>query len=244
AGARPHDQGDLRDHAGGVDVALEDLGVEPEGDHALLDPGAARVVDPDDRAAGLQRVVHHLDDLLAEDLAERSAEDREVLREHRDVAAVDRPVPGHHAVAVRPLAVEAEAGRPVPGELVELDEGPLIEQEGEPLPGGHLALGVLLLHRSLGAGVQRLLKAALKILDLAGGRVDVDLLGAFGAHPSPTTPRSRPGPRVRRVRSAITTDRVTSRRSSMGAGWRIRCAVLPGPAGTAARGHGPSRRPR
>ena len=40
---------------------------------------AARVDDADDRAAGLHREVHDLDDLLAGDLAERAAEDREVL---------------------------------------------------------------------------------------------------------------------------------------------------------------------
>ena len=48
AGGRAHDQGDLRDDAGGVHVALEDLAVEAEGDHALLDPRAAALVDADD----------------------------------------------------------------------------------------------------------------------------------------------------------------------------------------------------
>ena len=84
-------------------VAVEDLGVQAERDDALLDPRAAAVVDADHRAAGLQRVVHHLDDLLAEDLAERAAEDREVLAEHADRPAVDGAVAGHHAVAVGPV---------------------------------------------------------------------------------------------------------------------------------------------
>ena len=111
AGARAHDQGDLRDDAGGVHVAPEDLAVEAERDHALLDAGAAALVDADDRAAGLDREVHDLDDLLAVDLAERAAEDGEVLGEHADLAAVDGAVAGDDAVAVgrffsRPKAVE------------------------------------------------------------------------------------------------------------------------------------------
>ena len=119
AGARAHDQRDLRDDAGAQHVAAEDLAVQAERDHALLDAGAAGVVDADDRAAGLQGEVHDLDDLLAEDLAEAAAEDREVLGEHAHLAAVDGAVAGDHAVAVRALLVQAERAGAVAGERVE-----------------------------------------------------------------------------------------------------------------------------
>ena len=56
------------------------------------------------------RQVHDLDDLLAEDLAERPAEHREVLGEHADLAAVDRAVAGDDAVAVGAVVLEAERG--------------------------------------------------------------------------------------------------------------------------------------
>ena len=108
AGAGAHDQRDLRDHAGGVHVAPEDLAVQAERDDALLDARAGALVDADDRAAGLDGEVHHLGDLLAVDLAERAAEDREVLGEHADLAAVDGAVAGDHAVAVRPVLLQAE----------------------------------------------------------------------------------------------------------------------------------------
>ena len=93
ARGRPHDQADLRDHAGGAGVAEEDLREQPERDHALLDAGAAAVVDADDRAAGLHRVVHDLDDLLAVDLAEGPAEHGEVLAEHATGRPSTVPVP-------------------------------------------------------------------------------------------------------------------------------------------------------
>ena len=182
ARARPHHQRDLRDHPGGADVAEEDLPVEAETDHALLDPGAAGVVDPHHRAADLHRQVHHLDDLLAEDLAERAAEDGEVLGEDADLAAVDGAVAGDHAVAVRAGAVQPEVGRPVPGQLVQLDEGTGVEQQLDPLAGGLLAPGVLLLDRAGGAGVHRLVHPPLQIRQLAGGAVDVDLDLAARAH--------------------------------------------------------------
>src|SRR5690606_14996957 len=176
ARARSHDQRDLRHHAGGVHVPLEDLREQTEGDHALLDARPAAVVDPDDRAADLERVVHHLDDLLAVDLTERAAEPGRVLAVSRARPPVRRAVAGDHAVAVRPVPVDPEVVRAVPGELVELDERPLVEERLDALARGHLAFGVLLLHRTRGAGVERLLPAPLEIGDLARGGVDVDAL--------------------------------------------------------------------
>ena len=172
---------DLRDHAGRVHVAAEDLAVEAERDHALLDPGAGALVDADDRAAGLDGEVHHLGDLLAVDLAQRAAEDREVLGEHAHLAAVDGAVAGHHAVAVRALLLQAERRRPVPGQLVELDERALVEEQLDPLAGGLAALGVLLLDRLRRAGVHRLVEAAVEVLQLARRGVDVDVLRDVGA---------------------------------------------------------------
>ena len=160
-------------------VAAEDLAVHAQRRHALLDAGAAGVVDADDRAAGLQREVHHLDDLLAVDLAQRAAEDGEVLGEHGDRAAVDGAVAGDHAVAVRAVVLQAEVGRAVPGELVQLDERALVEQQFDPLTGRQLALGVLLLDGARGAGVRRLVDTALQVRELARGGVDVDLLRLY-----------------------------------------------------------------
>ncbi len=67
------------------------------------------------------------------------------------------------------------------GELVQLDEGALVQEEFDALAGGEFALGVLLLHGALRAGVGRLLDTPLQIRELARGRtdVDVDLLALF-----------------------------------------------------------------
>lgn len=175
ARARSHDQRDLRDDTGGVHIAPEDLREEAQRRHAFLDTGAAAVVDADDRAAGLQREVHHLDDFLTVDLTERAAEDGEVLRVHADGAAVDRAVPGDDTVPVRPVLLDPEVRRAVPGEFVELDEGALVQQQVHALARRQLALRVLLLHRAGGPRVGRLLDAALQVRELARGGVDVGL---------------------------------------------------------------------
>src|SRR5205085_11792290 len=102
--------------------APEDLRIPGERDDALLDPRAAGVVDPYDGAAELRRQVHHLADLLREDLAERAAEDGEVLREDEDLAAEDRPVARDDGVAVRAPVEHAEVRLTVAHVAVELDE--------------------------------------------------------------------------------------------------------------------------
>ena len=178
ARVRPHNQRDLRDHPGGVRVAPEDLAVEAQRHDAFLDPRAAALVDADDRPAGLDRQVHHLDDLLAVHLAERPAEHRHVLAEHRDRPAVDGAVPGHHAVAVGPVVLLPEVRRPVPRVLVQLDERTGIEQQVDPLARGHLPLGMLLVHRARRTGVHRLVIAPVEVSEFAGGGVDVRLLAA------------------------------------------------------------------
>ncbi len=201
-GAVAHDHRDLRDDARGVHVAAEDLAVQAERDDALLDARARALVDADDRAAGLDGEVHDLDDLLAVDLAEGAAEDGEVLAEHADLAAVDGAVAGDHAVAVGAGLLQAERGGAVACQLVELDEGALVEEDLDALAGGLAALRVLLLDRLLRPGVHGLVEASLQVGELAGGGVDVEPrlgrgdVGAFSglrAHGSPESPGPRTG---------------------------------------------------
>jgi hypothetical protein len=180
ARVRAHDQRDLRHDAGRGHVAAEDLAVEAERDDALLDARAAALVDADDRPAGPDRQVHDLDDLLAVDLAERAAEDRDVLAEHAHRAAVHGAVAGHHAVTVGPVALLAEVRRAVPGQLVQFDERAGVEQQLDALTGGLLALGVLLLDHARRAGVHCFLVAPVQVGQLPGRGVDVRLLAGGG----------------------------------------------------------------
>ena len=173
AGAGAHDQADLRDHAGAFDVAGEDVAVGAERDDALLDPGAAGVVDADDRRPDLGGEVHHLAHLLRHHLAETAAEDGEVLGEDEDSSPFDRAVAGDDGVAPGPFLLHLEVVGAVAHEGVELLEGAGVEQLLDPLAGGHLALRVLLLDRLLGGGVDRRLAQLAQVgeLLLVGDRV-------------------------------------------------------------------------
>ena len=126
---------------------------------------------PDHRPAGLQREIQYLDDLFAVDLAERPAEDGDVLGEHADVPAVDGAVAGDDAVAVRPVVGQPEVGRAVPGERVELDERSRVQQHVDPLAGGLLALGVLPFDGLGRPGVHVFVQPAVEVGQLAGGGV-------------------------------------------------------------------------
>ena len=149
ARARPEDERDLRHDARGLDVAPEDLGVAGERDDALLDPRPAGVVDPDDGTADLHGHVHHLADLLREHLAQRAAEDGEVLREDAHRPAEHGAVARHDRVAPGPLLAHPELHLAVAHEAVELDERARVEQPLDPLAREQLAALVLLRGRLL-----------------------------------------------------------------------------------------------
>ena len=131
---RTHDQRDLRDHSGGEDVVAEDPAVQTQGHHTLLDAGTGAIVDPDQWPPGLQGQFLDLDDLLAVDLAEASAEHRRVLAEDAHVASVNGAVAGDHTIAHGPVVLQAEVGAAVARQTVELHEGTLVEQGQDAFP--------------------------------------------------------------------------------------------------------------
>jgi hypothetical protein len=78
-------------------------------------------------------------------LGERAAEDREVLREDEDAAAVDEPVACDDAVAGVELFFEPKVVRTVYDELVKLLKSAVVEKELDALARSPLAGLVLAL---------------------------------------------------------------------------------------------------
>src|SRR6185436_12961325 len=98
-------------------------------------------------------------------LAERAAEDGEVLRERVDEPALHGPVAGDDAVAGDALLVHVEVHRAMDDELVELLERARIEQQRDALARGELAVVVLAVDASLTATQLALLLAALELFE-------------------------------------------------------------------------------
>ena len=165
AGARTHDDGDLRDDARGQHVAQEHLAVAAERRHALLDARAAGVEQADDRRAVLQRHVLDLGHLLGVRFRQRAAEHREVLGEDVDHAAVDGAPAGDHAVARDLGLLHAEVGAAVLDVHVELLEGVLVHQELDALARRELAALVLGVDARLPAAEAGLRPALLQLFD-------------------------------------------------------------------------------
>ena len=151
AGARPHDDGNLRDDAGRRDVPFEHLAVAAERGDAFLDAGAAGVEQADDRRARAHRHVLDLDDLLRVRLRQRAAEHGEVLGEDEDAAAVHRAPAGDDAVAGDLRFLHAELVGAVLDEHVELLERVAVHQELDALARGELAALVLVVDAALAA---------------------------------------------------------------------------------------------
>src|SRR5215218_6668259 len=167
AGAGPDDNGDLGHHPGGEHVAVEDVGVAGQRDDALLDARPTRVVDPDNGTSRGDGEVHDLADLLRVDFAQRTTEDGEVLREDADLATRDLAVARDHPVPQGPVLLEPETVRAVHPVAVQLDEGAMVQQELDALPGRQLAAFALPLDGLLGGRVGRGLAEVPETLYLA-----------------------------------------------------------------------------
>jgi hypothetical protein len=88
----------------------------------FLNAGTAAVIDADTGHAHFQRKIHHLADLLSEHLAERTAENGEILRKKADRTAVDRAVAGNHPVTKRFALRHAEIHGSVDGKCIEFNK--------------------------------------------------------------------------------------------------------------------------
>ena len=143
AGARTHDHRDLRDHPGSEHVAQEHLAIAAKRRHPFLDARAARVEQPDDRRAVLQRHVLDLDHLLGVGFRQGAAEHGEVLGENVSNAAVDGAPAGDHTVAWDLRVLHTELGATMLDVHIELLEGAFVEQELQPFPRGELAARML-----------------------------------------------------------------------------------------------------
>ena len=152
AGAGPHDHGNLRYSARGLDIAPEHVRIAAERGDALLDAGPAGIVETDQRSAVLHSQIHDLADLLGMRFAQRAAKHGEILAEHIDHPAFDGAPAADHAIAGDDGLGHAEFGRTVSNEHIVFFEAAGIEQYFQPLAGSQLALAVL--------GVDALLPAA------------------------------------------------------------------------------------
>ena len=123
------------------------------------------------RTPVLHGQVHDLAHLLREDLRERPAEHREVLREDEHLAAEDRAVAGHDRVAPRTVLAHVELDLAVAHEPVELDERARIEELLEPLASEELPSLALPLDVPLARGMERALAQLLEPAELRLGRV-------------------------------------------------------------------------
>ena len=126
--ARPGDDRDLRDDAGALDIAIEDVAVSLQPLDTLLNPCPCAIVNADHRDARRARHVHDLDDLLREHLTERAAIDREILREDTDRSRIKQAMSRNHPITERMALRHREVLGAVDSERIELAETVIVKQ--------------------------------------------------------------------------------------------------------------------
>ena len=166
ARARSADQRDLRHRAGQHHVGVEDLAIAGERIDAFLHARAARIVDEDERRAGLQRLLHDLGDFDGVHFAGRTAGHREILARQVHQAAADGRRAGHHSVGRKALAGHAEQRGAMLGEQAGLLETARIHQRVHSFARRQLAALVLLFEPVRAAAQHRFAGALAELGDL------------------------------------------------------------------------------
>ena len=143
AGAGTHDAADLRHHARGKDVALENFPVAGQGVDAFLDARTAGIVEADAGGAVAEGHILHLADFLAHGLGQGTAAHGEILGKNVYQAPVDGAAAGYHAVTVRMALVHPEIGASVLYKHVKFLKAAFVQQQGQAFAGRHFPFGVL-----------------------------------------------------------------------------------------------------
>lgn len=160
---------------------------------------AGAVVQRDQRGARRDRHVHDLVNLGGVGLAQRAAEDPEVVCVDEDRAALDRAPAGDDTVGVRLLLLQAEPGRPVPAQLLDLLERIRVQEQLDALTRRELALGVLGLGRPVTRSAPGLLAQHQQFGHPATGVTRLARGFVHNGHVS--TLRTRPRKSCRRLRT-------------------------------------------
>ncbi len=121
--------------------------------NAFLDARSARIVDEDERRAGLQRRLHHLHAFVGVNLARRSACHRKVLARQVHQASVNPRASGHHAVGRKLFPFHPKQRCAVLRKRPNLLERVRVHQLFHPLARRQLALLVLFFNALFAAAV-------------------------------------------------------------------------------------------
>ncbi len=143
AGARAHDDRDLRHHARGQDIALKHISVAAQRSHPLLDAGASGVIQADNGCAHFHCMIHDFADLFSMRFGKRAAKYGEILAEDKHHAPIDRAITRDHTITGDFLVRHAEIGAAVLNKGIPFFETTLIQQQIDPFTGGELTAAVL-----------------------------------------------------------------------------------------------------
>ena len=168
AGAGAHDEGNLGDHTRRQGIAVENLGIEAQRDHTLLDAGAGAFVNTNERHASFNGQVHDLDDFFAVNLTERPTENGPVLRKDAHFTTINGAVAGNHTVGNGTLGVQAEILGSVASQGVDFYKGTIIEQIFDAFPGGFLSCVMDSVYGCLSHGSMGFGNAGPQISELSG----------------------------------------------------------------------------
>ncbi len=141
-----HDCRNLRDDAGGTGIAEEYAAISMQGINPFLNSCPTGVIEAYKGDPGAHSQIHNLAYLLRVHLSQRAAHRGKILGKGAHLAAVNRPVSGHHALCRDNGLIHPEESSPMADKHVKLVETAAVEKGIQPFPSGQLARVMLLLN--------------------------------------------------------------------------------------------------
>src|SRR5690606_18438364 len=105
----------------------KDIGIPSQRNDPLLDTGASRIVETDNRRTGFHGQVHYLTDLFGMRFRKGAPEHGKILGKDVYQTSVDRPVTRDHAVSRILFLIHAEIQGPMGYQHARFTEGPFIQ---------------------------------------------------------------------------------------------------------------------
>ncbi len=139
----------MRDDAGCLDIALEDISVTRQAFNTFLNTRAARIIKANHRCADLHRLIHDLGDLARMCTRKCAAEHSKILRENKDQTAIDRAVTGDDTISGNAVFGHAEIHTIMFDKHVPFFEGAFVKQHIKAFTRGELAFLVLIINAAL-----------------------------------------------------------------------------------------------
>ena len=140
--AGAHNQGQLGNHATGLSITPENLGISAQRIDSFLNPGTSGIVDSHNRSPDIKGHIHDFADLAGMSQRQRTSEYSEILRKSKNPPSIHQPGPGNDTISHNRFLLHTELRAGVSHKAIGFMESAGIKKQLHSFPSCQEALGL------------------------------------------------------------------------------------------------------